>query len=48
MSQLVLRSSSKISDVKGVMIFGNHSLTQYPCINSIKIQGVPAKEKVPK
>ncbi len=48
MSQLVLKSSSKISDVKGVMIFGNHSLTQYPCINSIKIQGVPAKEKLQK
>ena len=34
-SQLVLKASSKIDDIKGVIIFGNHSLTQYPCINNI-------------
>jgi len=28
------------------MIFGNHSLTQYPCIEHIKVKGVSVKEKV--
>jgi malate/lactate dehydrogenase len=29
------------------MIFGNHSLTQYPCINTLRLKGVNAKEKIP-
>ena len=31
-AQLVEKTSLKIRDISGVFIFGNHSLTQYPCI----------------
>ncbi len=36
-SQIALKTSSKGKDIEGVMIFGNHSLTQYPAIKNIKV-----------
>jgi malate dehydrogenase len=41
MSQIALKTQSKIEDIKGIMIFGNHSPTQYPAINNIKVKGKP-------
>lgn len=38
----------KGDDVEGVMIFGNHSVTQYPCVTHIKVKGQPIKSLVEK
>ena len=40
-SQISEKSNSKFKDVSGVFIFGNHSLTQYPCLHHIKVSGKP-------
>ena len=40
-SQLMLKTHSRPEDIKNVMIFGNHSLTQYPSINTPKIKQKP-------
>jgi len=39
--QLVEKTGTKQSNISGVYIFGNHSLTQYPCIKNIQIDGKP-------
>jgi malate/lactate dehydrogenase len=45
-SQIAEKTGVSNNDVEGVMIFGNHSTTQYPCIEHIKVKGTPIKEKV--
>ena len=35
-----------MKDVDGLYVFGNHSTTQYPCINNIKVGGKAIKELV--
>jgi malate/lactate dehydrogenase len=47
-SQLTHKTKTRAENISGVMIFGNHSLTQYPCINNIKIRGKSAKEVIEK
>lgn len=46
-AQLALRSGAHVSDVRGVIIWGNHSATQYPDIAHATIAGRPAAEAVP-
>ena len=46
-AQLALRSGGHVSDVRGVIIWGNHSATQYPDIAHATIAGKPASEAVP-
>ena len=44
--QIAEKTNSKFSDVSGVFIFGNHSLTQYPCLHHIKVSGKPIGDLV--
>ena len=37
--QLALKSGADVEDVSGCIIWGNHSSTQYPDINSATIRG---------
>ena len=46
-AQLAIRSGAHVSDVRGVIIWGNHSATQYPDIAHATIAGKPAAEAVP-
>ena len=46
-AQLAIRSGTYVSDVRGVIIWGNHSATQYPDIAHATISGKPAAEVVP-
>ena len=46
-AQLALRSGAHVSDVRGMIIWGNHSATQYPDIAHATIAGKPAAEAVP-
>ncbi len=41
-SQLALKSGALLSDVKNMVIWGNHSATQYPDFYNATIQGKPA------
>jgi len=47
-SQLMIKAKTKPEHIKGVMIFGNHSLTQYPGINNLTINGKNAKDLIDK
>lgn len=44
--QIAEKTNSKPTDVEGVFIFGNHSLTQYPCLMHIKVKGKPVSELI--
>ena len=44
MAQLAANTGKHVNDVKGVIIWGNHSATQYPDITKCTIAGVPAAE----
>ena len=46
-AQLALKSGSHVSDVHGVIIWGNHSATQFPDIAHATIAGGRATEVVP-
>ena len=46
-AQLALKSGTHVSDVRGMIIWGNHSATQYPDIAHATIAGKPAAEAVP-
>jgi malate/lactate dehydrogenase len=37
--QLALKTGADVEDVSGCIIWGNHSSTQYPDINSATIRG---------
>ena len=38
-SQIATETNSRPEDVKGIIIFGNHSTTQYPCLKHITVKG---------
>ena len=46
-AQLAAKVGLHVSDIDGVIIWGNHSSTQYPDISHASIAGDPAKNKVP-
>eukprot|EP00826_Nyctotherus_ovalis_P008945 TRINITY_DN12330_c0_g1_i11.p1 TRINITY_DN12330_c0_g1~~TRINITY_DN12330_c0_g1_i11.p1 ORF type:complete len:240 (-),score=87.15 TRINITY_DN12330_c0_g1_i11:48-767(-) len=45
-AQLAAKAKVDISKVKNPIIWGNHSSTQYPDVNSATINGKPAKEVI--
>ena len=45
-AQLAARTGSHSTDVSGVIIWGNHSATQYPDIHHCRVAGRPATELV--
>jgi len=47
-SQLALRCGCSVSEIKRVIVWGNHSTTQYPDLHHAVVQGKPAFEKVPR
>src|SRR5215472_1384129 len=48
MAQLAARSECSVREVKRVIIWGNHSATQYPDLHHATVQGVPALTRVPR
>ncbi len=46
MSQLANKTNSHVNDIKKMIIWGNHSATQYPDISHATIAGQPAKAMV--
>ena len=43
-AQIAGKTGAKETEIEGVYIFGNHSLTQYPCINNITVKGKPISD----
>jgi malate dehydrogenase len=48
MAQLAARSECSVRDVKRVIIWGNHSATQYPDLHHATVRGAPALSRVPR
>lgn len=46
-AQLATKTSAHVSDVNGMIIWGNHSATQYPDISHATVRGEPAAAQVP-
>jgi malate dehydrogenase len=45
-AQLAARTGAHVTDVAGIIIWGNHSATQYPDIHHATVRGVPATDLV--
>ncbi|NCF24770.1 MAG: malate dehydrogenase [Gammaproteobacteria bacterium] len=45
-AQLAQKTDSHVSDVRQMIIWGNHSATQYPDVSHARVAGKPAKELV--
>ena len=45
-AQLAAKTGSHVSDIRGMIIWGNHSATQYPAINQASVSGKPAADLV--
>lgn len=46
MSQLAVKTGTHVNDVKRLVIWGNHSSTQYPDIHQATVKGKPALKRV--
>lgn len=46
LAQVAQRTGSHVNDVKNVIIWGNHSSTQYPDVNHGTVKGTPIREAV--
>ena len=46
LSQLAAKTSSHVTDIRRLTIWGNHSSTQYPDISHATVQGKPARDLV--
>ena len=46
LSQLAAKTGTHVNDLKQMIIWGNHSATQYPDISKCTVQGKPASEMV--
>jgi len=46
LGQIAVKTNTRLDKIEGVMVFGNHSLTQYPSIKTIKVEDKPIKDKV--
>ena len=44
--KLAHKTDAHVSDVKGMIIWGNHSATQYPDVSHANVSGKPARELV--
>jgi malate dehydrogenase len=47
LAQLAAKSGCSVREVKRVIIWGNHSATQYPDLHHATVQGAPALSRVP-
>jgi len=45
-AQLALKTGSHVSDIRHMIIWGNHSATQFPDLNHAAVDGAPAMELV--
>ena len=45
-AQLALKTGARVSDVRRVIIWGNHSATQYPDLSHAEVRGRPARSLV--
>ena len=45
-AQLAAKTGSRVSDIAGLAIWGNHSATQYPNLHAATVRGAPAMEQV--
>jgi malate dehydrogenase len=45
-TQLAAKTGSRVGDIKKMIIWGNHSTTQYPDVNHATVAGEPAKSLV--
>ena len=45
-AQLASKTTSHVSDIRRITIWGNHSATQYPDVNHATVGGKPAREMV--
>jgi malate dehydrogenase len=46
LSQLATKTGNQVSDIKRMIVWGNHSATQYPDISHATVNGQPAKSLV--
>ncbi|MEX2502963.1 MAG: malate dehydrogenase [Trueperaceae bacterium] len=46
LAQLALRTDAKVADVRKMIVWGNHSVTQVPDVGHATISGAPARERV--
>ena len=46
LAQLAAKTNSKVSDIKKMTIWGNHSTTQYPDLHHATVAGKPAIDMV--
>jgi malate dehydrogenase len=46
-AQLAAKTGSRVKDIRGVTIWGNHSATQFPDLAHAKVAGQPALTRVP-
>jgi malate dehydrogenase len=46
LAQLAQKTGRHVNDIEGMIIWGNHSATQYPDISHCKVSGTPAAELV--
>jgi malate dehydrogenase len=46
-AQLAAKTASRVTDIRGVTIWGNHSATQFPDLAHAKVAGQPALTRVP-
>lgn len=46
LTQLAQKTGAHVNDIEGMVIWGNHSSTQYPDINHCKVSGTPATDLV--
>jgi len=46
LGQLAAKTGSKVADVRRMIIWGNHSATQYPDVSHAEVAGRPARELV--
>lgn len=45
-AQLASKTTTNVSDIKKIIIWGNHSSTQYPDLNHAMVSGIPAHDLV--
>lgn len=46
LSQLATKTNSKVTDIQNMVVWGNHSSTQYPDLSHVTVKGKPARELI--
>jgi len=45
-SQIADKTGASVDDINNIIIWGNHSATQYPDVNHATVKGAPVREVV--